>query len=274
MTYVRKIINDYSKKTNFLETEILLGFAINKSREFLYSHPEYKLSSSQYEKFKKLIARRIKREPIAYIVGHKEFYGLDFIVDKNVLIPRPDTEIIIDEVLKSFDSLRSLRILDMGTGSGCIAITLKKHLTESNIIGSDISKKAINIANKNAKKHSTKISFFVSDLFKNIPNKYHNKLDIIIFNPPYLTKNESKKESLKYEPQIALTPDSFPELLDNFFKQSLEYIDENGQIFMEIGHKQFNLTKKIASKHYPQAKFKIIKDLGGYPRVFCLDIRR
>ncbi|MFH1536756.1 MAG: peptide chain release factor N(5)-glutamine methyltransferase [Patescibacteria group bacterium] len=271
MPYVRKITNDFSKKINFLDTEIILGFALNKSREFLYSHPEYELTSSQYKKFQQLIKRRLKGEPIAYITGHKEFYGLNFIVDNNVLIPRPDTEIIIDEILRynfpSENHSGSLRILDMGTGSGCIAITLKKLLPKTNVIATDISKKVVNIANKNAKKHNANIDFYVSNLFRDIPKKYHNKLDIIIFNPPYLTKNESKKASLKYEPQIALTPDSFPKLLDDFFKQSLEYIAENGQIFMEIGHKQFNLTKKIASKYYPQAKFQVFKDLGGYDRV-------
>lgn len=267
---VRSVLNKAD-----LDAEVLLSFILNKPREFLYSHPEKKLTKLQLNKFKQLLRRKNKGEPIAYITGQKEFYGLPFCVNKNALIPRPDTEVLIDEVIKSFDTIlpsaKSLRILDVGTGSGCIAVTLKKYLPKSEVIATDISKKALDVARKNA---SGLVKFYQSDLFSKVPNKYKNKLDLIIFNPPYLTKNEAKKKNLKYEPQVALTPKDFSELMNKFFKQSQEYISKNGSIFIEIGHRQAKQVKKISSKYYPSSKTKIIKDLGGYDRVVKINLNQ
>lgn len=215
-------------------------------------------------KFKKYVKRRAKGEPMAYIRGSKEFYGMDFIVNKNVLVPRPDTELIVEIVR---DVGNAGIVMDVGTGSGCIPVTLKKYLPKAEIIGTDISEKALTVARKNAKKHKIGIKFYKSDLFKQIPKNLKGKINIITFNPPYLTKNEASKKELAYEPQVALTPPDFRKLIKDFFIQAREYLTDDGSIFMEIGHRQGKIVSKIAGEIFSKAKIEVIKDLGGFDRV-------
>lgn len=265
-------------KTPYLDSEVLLAFTLNKPRELLISHSEKELTKSQEKKFKSYVSRRLKGEPVAYIRGFKEFFDLDFIVNKDVLIPRPDTELIVDVILRydfaSQNHSGSLRILDIGTGSGCIPITLKKHLSKAEIIGTDISDKALAVARRNAKKHKTDIRFYKSDLLKKLPKNLKGKINIITFNPPYLTKNEARKKELAFEPQVALTPDNFKELIRDFFKQAKEYLADKGVIFMEIGHRQAKITSKIAKEIFPDSKIEVIKDLGGFDRVIQIQSYR
>ncbi|MFH0818606.1 MAG: peptide chain release factor N(5)-glutamine methyltransferase [Patescibacteria group bacterium] len=268
--YTASKLHKYSP-TSDLDAEIFVSFVISKPREFLYTYPEKELTAFQLKKLNQFIDRRLNNEPVAYIVGQKEFYGLDFIVNKNVLIPRPDTEILVDQILKIKND--KFKMIDMGTGSGCVAIALKKLLPQANIIASDISNSALTIARKNAKFNLCDIKFYCSDLFDKIPqNIYHNNFDIIIFNPPYLTKNEAKKKNLKHEPQIALTPKNFTALINKFFLQSKSFISNDGYFFIEIGHRQASLIKKIALRYCPKAKIVVIKDLGGFDRVVKIKI--
>ncbi|MFA6027633.1 MAG: peptide chain release factor N(5)-glutamine methyltransferase [Patescibacteria group bacterium] len=268
---IAKLLEKASKKlrsftaTPLLDAEVLLSCMLHKPRYFLYSHPEKNIAKNTENKFIKLVERRKKAEPIAYITGSKEFFSLQFLVNKNVLIPRPDTELMVEEALKLLSGKNT--IVDVGTGSGCVAIAVKKNSPKSLMLASDISSKALAIAKKNAKLNNTKIIFFKSDLLKNIPAKYKNKIDLILFNPPYLTKNEAKKKSLRYEPQIALTPNDFQKLLNSFFKQSQNFMAKNGFIMLESGHKQSAIVKRIALKYYPLAKIVILKDLGGFNRL-------
>lgn len=227
-----------------LDADILLSHVLKKPREFIYAHPEHELSKKQRKKYLELIARRKKLEPIAYIIREKEFFGLPFYVDKNVLIPRPDTEILVERILKLFDTSRYaglLRVLDVGTGSGCIAITLKKYLPRAKVIATDISQKALKIAKKNAKKNHAKIIFYCSDLFNNIPKKYLGKIDIIVANLPYLPKNVAGKKSLKYEPNIALQDKKY---LPRFLEQAKKYLSPHGKIFLETSKKNAGIIKK------------------------------
>ena len=247
MPYVKKIINDSWKQLRkvsespILDTELILAHALKKPREFVYAHPEYKLSSAQLKKFKNLISRRSKGEPVAYLFNHKEFYGLDFYVDKRVLIPRPETEQIVDLTLQSFDTILrykfpseihsgSLRIVDVGTGSGCIAIAIKKYLPQCEVLATDISKPALEVARKNAKNNKTNIKFYHGSLLSALPKKYYKKIDLIVSNPPYLPANVAKKKSLKYEPQVALRDRKQTQQL---LKQASIYLKSKGRIIYE-----------------------------------------
>lgn len=180
-----------------LDAEVILSFIIGKSREYLYAHPEKRISKKENDKFKKLINRRKKYEPIAYIIGRREFYGLSFKVNKNVLIPRPETELIIDEALGIARSSDTLTLIDIGTGSGCIPIAITKNLIHkyshkyvNQIFGIDISHEALKVAKKNARINGVDkyIKFLQGDLLeKYFMRKYYNFP---------LTSNFSKKIQL------------------------------------------------------------------------------
>ncbi|MBU0731680.1 peptide chain release factor N(5)-glutamine methyltransferase [Patescibacteria group bacterium] len=260
-------------KTPYLDSEVLLAFTLKKPREFLVTHSDKKLTKNQELRFRKYIARRLKGEPVAYIRGFKEFFEMDFIVNKNVLIPRPDTELLIETVL---DNVKKGLLIDVGTGSGCIPVTLKKYLPKAEIIGTDISEKALSVAKKNARLHldheNTKdskiIKFYKGDTLKAIPNKYKGKIDVIVSNPPYLTKTEAGKKGLAYEPQVALLcPDGQYSCLYKIIDESKEYLKPGGQMFFEIGYKQAKKVIEYVNKVYPKAKITIYKDLGGFDRV-------
>lgn len=182
-----------------LDADILLSFVLKKPKEFLYTYPEKILTKNQLTRFNQLINRRAKHEPVAYLTQHKEFFGLDFYVDKNVLIPRPLTESLVEQVIKEVGN-KKVVIADIGTGSGCIAIALKKHLPQATIYATDISAAALLVAKKNARKHRVKIKFLQGNLLEPLKNK---KIDIIVANLPYLNKNQIKNE-LTFEPKIAL----------------------------------------------------------------------
>lgn len=247
-----------SSSTPSLDADVILSYLLHQPREFIYSHPEHELNKKQEKNFLLLINRRKKLEPIAYIIGQKEFFSLPFYVDKNVLIPRPDTESLVEKVLNFIarqetrslgklaksPSLRTradITIIDIGTGSGCIAISLKKYLPRVNIIASDISKKALKIATKNAKKNQVKIKFYESDLFSNIPKKYMGKIDIIVANLPYLPKNVAQKKNLKYEPNIALQDKKY---LPKFLQQAKKYLSPQGRIFLETNKRMAKIINK------------------------------
>ena len=262
--------------TPYLDAEVLLAFAIGKPREYLISNLDHESTNkSKITKFKKYIERRVKGEPIGYIRGYKEFFGLDFIVNKNVLIPRPDTELLIETVLDNVD--KGL-IVDIGTGSGCIPVTIKKYLPKAEIIGTDISEKALAVAKKNARLHldhentkrgkSRNLEFYKGDTLKAVPKKYRGKIDVIVSNPPYLTKTEASKKGLAYEPKEALLcPDGQYSCIYKIITESREYLKPKGQMFFEIGYKQAEKVTEYIKKIYPKAKITIYKDLGGFDRV-------
>lgn len=210
-----------------LDAEVLLSFCLNKPKEFLHTYPGYQLTKKEKRRFAKLIDCRKKFEPVAYLVGSKEFYGLQFIVNKHVLIPRPLSEQIVDQALDIINNQQPTNneqqttICDLGTGSGCLIIALAKKLEEQKIIGhfklyaTDISARALNVAQKNAKIHQVdkRITFLKGDLLKPLKNK---QVDLIVANLPYLAKNDVRKEpSIKKEPLKALVGNFYPKL----FKQ-------------------------------------------------------
>lgn len=269
-----------SSSSPALDAEVLLAYILKKDRSFLFSHFGKNLTKRQYERYKKLIARREKYEPIAYITKHKEFFGLDFYVDKRVLIPRPETETLIEEVLKAKKTYgqKSIKLADIGTGSGCIAVTLAKFWPKAKIYATDISKKALEIARYNAKKHKVlkQIKFFCGDLL--IPISKKTKFDIIVANLPYLTIDQlaiTESEIRLYEPKIALLAGKeeialYRRLLD----QIPNYIKEKGLIFLEIDPKFRNkiIIEIINKLKIPKSKIQIKKDLARLDRVIRIKI--
>lgn len=230
MTIKQALIEATKKLKSALDADILLSHAIDKSKEYLYTYPEKNLTKKQTEKYNRLIKKRIKKIPVAYLTNHKEFFNLDFYVDKNVLIPRPLTESLVEEVIKEAKN-KKINIADIGTGSGCIAIALKKHLPQATVYATDISIAALNVAKKNAKKHRVKIKFFQGDLLAPLSNK---KIDIIVANLPYLTKSQIKNE-LKYEPKTALLGGD--KYIKKLLRQAKELKYQPEKIFLETGRK-------------------------------------
>jgi len=192
-------------KSAWLDAALIIGFVMHKTKEHLLTHPEQTITATQRATVKKLIARRARGCPVAYLTGQKEFYGLDFFVDKNVLIPRPKTERLIDQALAliaSDSKNKKVNVADIGTGSGCIAVTLTKRAPNARIFAVDVSAGALSVAKRNARTHGVtkKIKFYRGDLLAPLRNK---QLDIIIANLPYL-RPEQIRGAIRFEPRRAL----------------------------------------------------------------------
>jgi release factor glutamine methyltransferase len=276
-----KKLSDKKIKSARLDAEIILSYVLKKSKEWIYANFEKEISKTNYQKFQKLINQRIKLIPVAYIIEKKEFYGLDFLVNKNVLVPRPETEIMVEKVLEEIKNQKSkVKILEIGTGSGCITISIIKKLTANRkqltfFYASDISANALKIAKENSKIHKVqnKIKFIKSDLFENIDKNL--KFDFVIANLPYLDKKEiSTNPELKHEPISALAGGkNGAEIYQKFFSQIKNHLAQNSKIYIEIGDKQAKIIQKIIRKELPKSKIKIIRDLKNLNRVIIVDIQ-
>jgi len=294
-----------------LDTEVLLIANLYKSkresvqidRSFLYTHPEYELANRQVKKYKEDIKRRATGEPVAYIVGHREFYGHKFLVNKNVLIPRPETEEIVETIINKQSTIskdNKLTIIDVGTGSGCIIISTIKSLTTGcaclpvrqglSVTGyaTDICKKALGVAKKNAKLHKVenKITFLQGNLLEPIIYKQSNNEAIkqwnnviLVANLPYvpdgeIDNNQPNARGLKFEPKKALYAGKDGlDLYREFFEQAKKLKYKPKYIFCEIGDGQVKSFKYLVKKNLPKIKkIEIKKDLAGKNRVAIIKV--
>ena len=251
-----------------LDSELLLANVLNLTREKLLVNLDNKIRENYFNKYIKFISRRKKNEPIAYILKKKEFWKYNFFVNKDVLIPRPETEIIVEETLKIVSLKSSASILDVGTGSGCIIVSIIKNRPNCKGIALDISKNALKIAKINAKIHhlQNKINFFNIDIDKFNGNKY----DFIISNPPYITSIDFKRLENNvniFEPKIALEAgkDGFKEI-QKLIKKSVKLLKNNGRLIFEIGKNQLNRSKYLLKKNGFYIN-KICNDYSSNPRV-------
>ncbi len=267
----RQKLKEVKNTSPHLEAEVLLSFVLNKSKSYLLTNQQKKLSPEQQKKFLNLINRRRHDIPMAYLTGRKEFYGLDFSINDNVLIPRPETESLVEETIKIARQLGQghapKTICDIGTGSGCIAITLAKYLPEVKIFATDISKKALILAKKNAKtlKVVKKINFLEGDLLQPLILK-KIKCDIITANLPYLTRDELP--GVRHEPKTALFGGKMGiELIERLLIQSPEVLNPGGVILLEISPTQRKLVDFIVEQQLPEKKVVFIKDLSEKDRV-------
>jgi len=276
----------YQKRADLSEIDLLISFAIKKPQEYILSYPEFRLTKKQEEKIKKLIEKRIKGEPLAYLIGKKEFFNIDFFVNKNVLIPRPETEMIVEEILNELGNIKEKTALtDIGTGSGNIIISLSKNLKQKNIkfLASDVSKNTLSLARKNTKiyKQNKKIKFFLSNLLdnKNLIKefKYIENL-IIAANLPYLPEKYLKQKEtkltagLKYEPKTALVGgknglDFYKKLTLQILKLKEEFPKIKIISFYEINSEQKDLFEKWKKKKNIKIRTSYKKDLNKRWRV-------
>ena len=246
--------------TSRLDSELLLSKILDKNREEILINLEQKICQKYLLKYKQLIQRRSQCEPIAYIMKEKEFWSKIFFVSSDTLIPRPETELIVEKLTKIFEE-KKISILDIGTGTGCILISLLSELKNSKGIGIDISKKALRIAEKNSEQHGmkNKIKFF----HKSLDSKFYQKFDLIVSNPPYIKKSEIKnlKEDVrKFEPRIALDGGNDGlDLIKKVIYKSKYILKIKGMLALEIGNEQFNKVSKILKKNNFKIEH-IIKD--------------
>ena len=262
-----KTLKQSSNTSSKLDSEILLSKIIKKNRKYLILNSNEELKKENIKSFDYLVKRRKKGEPIAYLINKKEFWKQNFYINQNVLIPRPDTETLVEETLKLFNVNSKLNMLDIGTGSGCILLSILKERRNFFGTGIDISKKAINVARFNAKMHqlSNRVKFYNSDVDKFLIGKY----DLVVSNPPYI-----KRQDLKYlevdvkgfEPKLALDggKDGFSKITKVISKTST-LLKRNGRFILEIG---FGQKKKILSILKQNNFFinKVVKDYGKNDR--------
>jgi release factor glutamine methyltransferase len=261
-------------QTAFLDAQVLLCHTLKITKEYLVANPKTKIAPTKLLFYFYNIYRRGKGLPVAYIKKHKEFYGLDFYVNKNVLIPRPETELLVEETLSQLLTVKSqlLNVIDIGTGSGCVAIALAKNLPEAKIIATDISEKALAVAKNNARFHQVKIDFYQSNLLDSIKED----IDIVVANLPYgwnEWKNNSSAETigLKFEPKEALfTKENGLYLYRLLFEQTKAREYKPQLILCEFDPRQTDQLTLLAKNTLPEYQLEIKKDLAGLDRVLSL----
>ena len=236
--------------TSILDSELLLSKILKKNREEILINLDQEICQKNLSRYKELILRRSQHEPIADILENKEFWSKFFFVSPDTLIPRPETELMVEKLIEIFKE-KKISILDMGTGSGCILISLLSELKNSTGVGIDISKKALKVAKKNSDKHrmKNKIKFFN----KSLESKFYQKFDLIVSNPPYIKSNEIKnlKEDIrKYEPRIALDGGNDGlDLIKKIIYKTKYILKVKGMLALEIGNAQYKKVSKILIKN-------------------------
>lgn len=256
----KRIVSDEAD----IECAIILEYVMGTDRNDLFAHPERELIKEEEEKFFSLINRRNSGEPVQYITGKTFFYGLEFLCDNAVLIPRFDTEVLVEEIIKN--APKDAKLLDLCTGSGCIALSVKHERNDLCVFASDISKAALATAKKNKENLSLDVTFIESDMFENIEGRF----DVIVSNPPYIPKEviEGLDEKVKkYEPYNALCggEDGL-----NYYRiiadKAKGYLNADASLMMEIGFDQGESVSSLLREN-GYTEIKVIKDLNGLDRV-------
>ena len=263
-----------------LDAELLLAHALGLSRARLLAQFDRALSPAELARYRQLIERRRAHEPVAYIVGYQEFYGLDFYVDRRVLIPRPETELLVEKAIELAGKVGDsgygigvssypITLADVGTGSGAIAVSLAVHLPQATIYALDSSAEALEVAARNVRHHRVegRVHLLRGDLLSPLPEP----VDLIVANLPYVSETELAElppEIRCYEPLSAL--DGGPNGLRHIRRllaQAREYLSPHGAVILEIGATQGKAVAELARQHFPTAEIEIAKDYGGLDRV-------
>ena len=268
----RKALNQAGIENPGLEAEIILSGILARDRIYFYAHPHEVLDSMNEKAYFDAIERRCHYEPVAYILENKEFMGMNFFVNKNVLIPRPDTEPMVEYLIKRLnaDYPNGAKILDLCTGSGAIGISIKKFYPQGNASLSDFSGAALSVAKTNADRLvKGELTLYEGDLFEAIPGG--EKFDVIVSNPPYIKRTDMSElapDILKYEPHMALDGGiSGLEFYERIIAAAGLHLEKSGLLALEIGDEQMDAVFGLLNRHGYQKIAKIV-DLGGHVR--CL----
>jgi len=251
-----------------MEARSLIAIALKRHKSFIYAYPEYELSASELESYLCLVARRAKREPYQHIVGKQEFFGLDFLVSPDVLIPRPETEVLVEETLKILNAVDSPVICEIGIGSGCISIAILKNSPTATSFALDISEFALALAKRNAEQHEVgeRLRLIRSDLFKAISDR---KFDVIVSNPPYVPLGDLEHlqpEVRDFEPHSALTDGgSGLSIIERIVADSPERLHSGGRLLLEIGFGQAERVREMFRNDLWRSVY-FLADLQQIPR--------
>ncbi len=257
-----------------LEAEWLIAGGLGLNRVQLYMKYEQILKEDEIAKLREFVKRRAGGEPLAYITGTKGFYKLDFKVTPDVLIPRPETETLVENAIewakKNLKSKEEIRILDIGSGSGCIGLTMAFELPKAKVHFIDVSEKALNIAKENAKslELEEKCIFTLGDALQ-VSSQIEEKFDLILANPPYISPSDIEVEEnvKKYEPELALFAENGTSLLKSWSKAYASKLSKPGHMMMEMGYKQGSEMKKYFEELNIFNDVQIVKDLSGLDRI-------
>jgi len=268
---IRYGIQNISSDTPQLDAEVLLSSVLEKDRLYLIIHRDDILDNEALERYKEYVERRKKGEPVAYIINKKEFYGYEFYVEKGVLIPRPDTEILVEEVIKRSGEYENPVIVDVGCGSGAISVTLAKEIKGSRVFALDLMDIPIKVTKINAKRLGVedRVQVIRSDIFENLNKELEGNVDIIVSNPPYIRDEvipTLMTDVKDYEPYEALSGGEDGLIFyRRIAQEALKYLKRDGLIAFEIGFDQREALFNILSRDYKNIE--CIKDLAGLDRV-------
>lgn len=267
LKWAENVLSEISP-TPYLDAEIILLHIIKKDKVYLILNGNEILKDDEEEKFRSLINERLDYKPVQYIVNNQEFMGYDFYVDSRVLIPRPDTEILVESVLERIDNMNKDRIdvLDIGAGSGAVAISIDLLSGKSNVLSVDISLEALEVANLNNKRLNANVEFVLSDVFGNVEGTF----DVIVSNPPYIEKAEYEtldKNVKDFEPTLALKAENGGLFFyEKTIEESFDYLKKGGILAFEVGYNQSAVIMQLmAEKGYENIS--VIQDLSGINRV-------
>jgi release factor glutamine methyltransferase len=270
LTRVREALTAKRIDDASMEGEILLRHVLGINRTQLFTDLDGKVSPVQAKDLMKLVARRVSGEPSAYITGHREFYCLDFKVNHNVLIPRPETELLVEKAISLCRNHGALKIADIGTGCGAIAIALAVNLPEAIIYAADISPAALEIARENGDRHGVtdRVTFLQGDMLEPLPGP----VDLIIANLPYVRESELYVESsLSFEPGLALNGgEKGIDKINILCRQAVDKLNRHGSLLLEIGQRQAEAVKNILGAYFLSALIEVARDLAGIERMVSL----
>ena len=269
-------LSETSSETARLDSQVLLAHVLNQNRSWLFAHHEYELSEGDCRRYADLITRRRRREPVAYLLGRKEFYGLEFAVDQRVLIPRPETELLVDLVLAQISDRkgRPVVVADVGTGSGAIAITVAVHAPEAKVYGIDISQDALEVAVENGQRLAPETGplFLEGDLLSPLPEP----ADVIVANLPYVADEEYsglQSDVRDYEPRLALKAGvKGLDLIERLLEQLPSNVAPSGAVLLEISPRQGEIVQKMAQDLRPKPSYVgLRRDYSGQVRMVTLE---
>jgi len=265
LAWARNCIASCSE-TARLDAELLLAFCLDKPRSYLYSRPDQELSESSWQQFQELVRKRLEPTPIAYLLGSREFYSLEFSASPAALVPRPETELLVELALEQIPIGRPCRICDLGTGSGIIAITLKKQRPLARVYATDVDSACLVLARDNAARHEVDIEFIESDWYQQLPTGL--VFDLIVSNPPYIAANHPflQQGDLPAEPKLALTPGATGlEALQQIVSHAKGHLVDGGYLILEHGYDQQVGVAELLTTH-GFSEIRCATDYNNLPR--------